>query len=179
MAMRESWKSKVSELNSGIDKAHGNIEALKKMDKHLMRKKEIYSNPNTKVEVTVKTKRSSKENQDWSTLLSDSNDDQKVKKKSVPLNKKRFVQNTKASTAKSKTVTSRDQIDSKPIKSAKNEYENQQIFPNRTLQIFLKEMRLALKNKESREQVSNILDDLEHIATNLGFEDQKSALTHR
>ena len=64
------------------------------------------------------------------------------------------------------------------MKSAKNEYENQQIFPNRTLQIFLKEMRLALKNKESREQVSNILDDLEHIATNLGFEDQKSALTH-
>ena len=67
--MRGRWKSKVSELNSGIDKAHGHIEALKKMDKHLLHKKEIYSNPNTKVEVTVKTKRSSKENQDWSTLL--------------------------------------------------------------------------------------------------------------
>jgi len=44
---------------------------------------------------------------------------------------------------------------------------SQHKFSSRTLQIFLKEMRLALKQENAKIQVEKILDDLEYVAANL------------
>ena len=62
----QRWKSSVKEVNDRTDRFDKNINKLIKADEVM--KKKIYSNPNTKVELTVKTKRP---NGDWSSILSD------------------------------------------------------------------------------------------------------------
>ena len=47
-------------------------------------------------------------------------------------------------------------------------------YPSRTLRIFLKEMRIAWENKEDRDQIPKILNDLEHIASKLDLDSSRS-----
>ena len=174
MMRNNRFKASVKELHSGIDKAQSNIGKLQKMDGHLHKK--VFQNENTKVEVHVKTKRpqNSKEN-DWSSILSDSNASEHKIVKKPALSKKRFVQSTTAS--KAKTRSGKDTVDqaskskASKIQPLASDPEVAGRFSNRTLQTFLKEMRLAIKHKENREQISEILNDLEHVATNLNLEE--------
>ena len=183
MMRNNRFKASVKELDSGIDKASSNIAKLQKMDGHL--KKKIYQNENTKVEISVKTKRpqNSREN-DWSSILSDSNaSEHKIVKKPTP-SKKRFVQGTTASKAKTKsgkdTVDQASKLKASKIQALASDPEVGGRFSNRTLQTFLKEMRFAIKHKENSEQISEILDDLEHVATNLNMEEPSAppSVTH-
>lgn len=135
MAPGAKWKSSVNEVNTNVDRVRKHLDTLIKMED---RKKQIYNNGNTKVEVLVKTK---KPNQDWSSILSETDEKpKKVKKKTKKI--------------------SHDTVDS-TLPSSKNHR-----FSQRTLQIFLREMRLALKH-ENPGQLYKILDDLEYVAANL------------
>ena len=183
--MHDKWKSSVNEVNSRINKAHGNINALTKMDTHL--KKEIYSNPTTKVDVVIRSKRG--KNQDWSTMLSESNEveEPNKKKKTAPaVRQKRFAQDTKSSKVKSKGgagLAKKDpskEVTSRP-KTNKTDVDHEKTndldvkYPSRTLRIFLKEMRIAWENKEDRDQIPKILNDLEHIASKLDLDSRSGS----
>ena len=154
MAPGSRWKSSVNELNQGFDNVRRHIDTLTKMDDM---KKTVYSNPTTQVDIVVKSKKP-KNQESWSSVLSSGNPEKQATN-SRPLRKK----------ATKKAI--KDQVDSK--KQAPVAQQQQQLaasqhkFSSRTLQIFLKEMRLALKHQNAKIQVEKILDDLEYVAANL------------
>ena len=53
------------------------------------------------------------------------------------------------------------------VNEKNNDLDESRYYPSRTLRIFLKEMRIAWENKEDRDQIPKILNDLEHIASKL------------
>ena len=154
MAPGSRWKSSVNDLNQGFDNVRRHIDTLTKMDDM---KKTVYSNPTTQVDIVVKSKKP-KNQESWSSILSSGNQEKQASN-SRPLRKK----------ATKKAI--KDQVDSK--KQAPVAQQQQQLaasqhkFSSRTLQIFLKEMRLALKQENAKIQVEKILDDLEYVAANL------------
>jgi hypothetical protein len=184
MAPGPIWKSSVKQVDTALDKCRQHLDNLSKMDNV---RQEIYRNPNTKVEVLVKTKKS---NQDWASMLSEAersiNSDrpqqQKQKRPPAPAGpkkvkteaEKRFAQSTKASKARMSASAvggpkgNKDEVDdsSKKEAAAKSSGGRHQ-FSNRTLQIFLREMRLALKSEDAEATLGKILDDLEFVAANL------------
>jgi len=141
-------------------------------------KQQIYSDPNTRVNVTVKTKRSKHPSEDWSSILSDNTDQHHAPHKKLPLKKKPLPKKTVTSknlhsTAIKKTMPAKDEPDA----TLKNQStSSQHKFENRTLKIFLKEMRLAVKDENSTE-LYKILDDLEYVAANLNGSDERVVTT--
>ena len=150
------FKSSVQELDQDLDKALHQVHSLIKMDGI---RKEIYSNANTKVDVVVKTKRP-KESDNWSSMLSDHSGVNKPRVRKQTRHKKTEPpglarQRPKPATSKTAAAASTDEPD-----STRHAHK----FSQRTLQIFLKEMRLALKQGQD---VNKIIDDLEFVALNL------------
>lgn len=150
------WKASVKEVDSGINKVKKNLDNLIKIDNI---RQEIYSNPNTKVEVLVKTRMP--KDKDWSSILSN---EERAAQKRPKKAERRFAQPTKSSQIKAKRTDDTKSVDEPDHKDQAHK------FSNRTLQIFLKEMRLALKHEDTKGQVAKILDDLEYVAANLDFE---------
>ena len=151
MAPGSRWKSSVNDLNQGFDNVRRHIDTLTKMDDM---KKTVYSNPTTQVDIVVKSKKP-KNQESWSSILSSGNQEKQASN-SRPLRKK----------ATKKAI--KDQVDSKKqAQPVQQPSASQHKFSSRTLQIFLKEMRLALKQENAKIQVEKILDDLEYVAANL------------
>ncbi len=148
------WKSSVKEVNEGVDKVRNQLDSLIKMDNL---KKQIYANPNTKVEVLVKTKRPQ---EDWSSILSEASET----KPNLHRTKKPNAVRKKKKMTPPKAKKNLDEVDHK--NSVKSGGGAGHKFSKRTLQIFLKEMRLALKHEDSS-QLNKILEDLEYVAANL------------
>ena len=148
MAPGSRWKSSVNELSQGFDNVNKHIETLIKMDDM---KKTVYSNPNTQVSVIVKSKKP-KNQESWSSVLSE----KQANSRPTALRKKATKKAIKA-----------DEVDSKKEATAQHHK-----FSSRTLQIFLKEMRLAMKHQNAKIQVEKILDDLEYVAANLDDPEQ-------
>ena len=60
------------------------------------------------------------------------------------------------------------------VNEKNNDLDESRYYPSRTLRIFLKEMRIAWENKEDRDQIPKILNDLEHIASKLDLDSSRS-----
>ena len=110
----------------------------------------------------------------------------KKKTATAPVRQKRFAQDTKSSKVKSKgsggmtknepskeiTGGSRTKTNKTTFAEKNNDLDVR--YPSRTLRIFLKEMRIAWENKEDRDQIPKILNDLEHIASKLDLDSSRS-----
>ena len=59
----------VKRVNTGIGRVNEKFNEHVRVDNRM--KQQIYSDPNTRVNVTVKTKRSKHPSEDWSSILSD------------------------------------------------------------------------------------------------------------
>ena len=158
MAPGPRWKSSVNELNEGFDNVRQHIDKLIAMDNM---KKTVYSNPTTNVEVVVKTKKP-RNDESWSSVLGQP----KASTSSRPLRKK--------TTKKANAAAIKDQVDSKTKALEHQQPAVPHKFSSRTMQIFLKEMRLALKHQDGKNQIEKILDDLEFVAANLDPEPQNN-----
>ena len=191
------WKHQVRNLDNQLDNCRNEIDRLTigqgEVGPNGTIRKEIYNNANTVVEVAIKTRRPSggndkkkkhptvatkarkvvhhrkspithsssemEETSKWSKLLSDSNNHTSLSEQKSKLESKRFLQGTKSSRNKVKTMDeSSDEVDAVHGR-----------FQNRTLQVFLHEMRAAVETegKGSSEKIRKILDDLEYVAANL------------
>jgi len=171
---QRSCSRSVKRVNTGIGGKNENLNEYVQAE-NLIKKQTIYSNPNTKVNVTVKTKRSKHPSGDWSSILSDISDmhhpTYKKPMKKKPLPKKMATSKNLHSTAMKNKIPSKDEPDT-TLKNQVDTY-TQHKFTDRTLQIFLKEMRLAMKHENS-DELSKILSDLEHIAANLNGPDERA-----
>jgi hypothetical protein len=155
------------------------VNSKNEMDKNI--RHEIYSNPNTKVEVLVKT-RKSHNNKDWASMLSEADSDhhnlQRPQKKRLP--KTKIEKNKKVSHQGTKKIGhvkadghdfNTDEVDRGQKEAVMTSGGHK--FSSRTLQIFLREMRLALKSEDPEAPLSKILTDLEFVAANLDQDQQK------
>ena len=140
------WKANVQQLDQRFDVVRERLDRLNSVEK-ADNKFKVYNNGNTMVEVSIKTKKPGKADT-WNSILSQ-DEAEKPKKK--------YTQATASSKAKSKAKSS-------PQKVAKT------AFPLRTLQVFLQEMRSALKTEASSALTAHkILDDLDYVAANLNL----------
>ena len=69
MAPGLKFKQSVKEISTGLDKAENCINKLNQADNHF--KSKIFSDPNTKVDIIVKTRHPKRPSDDWSSILSD------------------------------------------------------------------------------------------------------------
>ena len=69
MAPGLKFKRSVKEISTGLDKAENCINKLNQADNHF--KSKIFSDPNTKVDIIVKTRHPKRPSDDWSSILSD------------------------------------------------------------------------------------------------------------
>ncbi len=166
----QGWKATVKELDAALDKYRQHVDKLVTSDEDEadgiknMERKQVYRNPNTKVEVVVKTRKTpkKKDNMEWGSILSEAaastahGVDPRPKAKVPP----RFAAGTKSSKAKgllstatTKSKTSKasrashaiDMVDKgRNKRTAGSEVQtgtgsaeaiSQHKFPNRTLQV--------------------------------------------
>jgi len=166
------WKSSVNEVKNKTDRLSKQIDKLAEVDNRF--KKTMFANPNTKVTLEVKTRKPDTNN--WSSMLSDNTADEhhappqrkvshNLKKKTLTKKPALSSKHSKTSTTAKKTpMPSRDEPDVKL--GSQVAVASQHRFSERTLQIFLKEMRLALKD-DNHNELYKIIDDLEYVAANL------------
>ena len=100
----------------------------------------------------------------WSKMLSDSNNhaSSHVDRRSK-LESKRFIQGTKSSRTKSRQRSREREETEDEVDAIHGRFQN------RTLQVFLHEMRAAIQTEASTrsDKIKKILDDLEYVASNM------------
>lgn len=190
------WKHAVKDLDAKLDKCGVQAENVRTMNEELPTfRKEIFNNGNTLVEVAIKTHRPKSHvpiktrrivtthhkpvktskavshgtngpahRNQWRDLLADSNIESRETSKASSVEPEK---NSKHHVVKSKTSkTKKRSQESNP----KHDDEVDAVhgrFQNRTLRVFLNEMRAALNSDRDPEKACKILDDLEYVALNL------------
>ena len=174
------WKSSVKEVSERADKFSQNLKKIQEIQK-INQKQEIFNNGQTSIGITVKTKKpSSSKANNWSSILSENNDTSEAEhfsRQKLPQKRKTKRDHSMPSNSKkleTKTSKTHDEIDAK-LQNQENIPSGSHRFSQRTLQIFLKEMRLAIEHNDSK-QLGQILGDLEFVASNLEPGQQISSL---
>jgi hypothetical protein len=160
------WKHTVQQVDKDIERCRKQVAELQR-DEEVFQG-QVFQNANTVVEVSIKTKKDKKtKSKHHEAVLSAQRGLKKVPKKHNSMPPTSW--NKLLSNHQNESIDVPDKVGTKP-KVTKTETNN--VFKNRTLKVYLNEMKTALQgDKIDNKKAQAILEDIEFVCSNLNSDD--------